>query len=285
MNGLVNFDSDGRLSRRRAAVIGVSVLVLATAVGAALTVVHSGAPTDSRGALAPIGSDSSAPSAVSVPSEPVSPVPSVSSGPQTNAVALPEGFGGALGDSPVAVGAPARPAALPRLALPSPPPIDWTALTRAVAETRAMQDQASPDQIARGVSDGLQAAAAQVTNLILYAAYSPDGQNFLTQLQTTLDEAGLPAIAGADLSPWPQVTSPDFAGLSAAYQAVSEQPPPLGISGPPPELPPDQAAAAMEFLDALSQQSVPPPSDLSSMFQPVAPLPTWLPSNSVGFPH
>lgn len=253
-------NSDPAGSGRRTAIVAGSALVLATALGAALVLVHSGDQQDKPGALAPVQ-----PSAEALSPQP--PVPSVAEPQMTAAVPAP-----AYSPAPVRAFQPA-----------SPSPIDWNALVAAVANTRSAMAAGMPAppaaaEVADGVSNGLRAATSLVTDLVMYAAYSGEGQNFLSQVQDSLNslppaDAGMPQL--------PDLPAPDFSGLSAAFAALSAQPEPMGVTGPPPQLPP--LAAEQEDPGATA------PADLSSMLVPPPsppPPPIWLPNSAQipGFP-
>lgn len=257
------------------------MLVLATALGAALVLVHSGTPQDKSSALARVSSSTEAASTPAPQSQPrpMADPPSDS----------PEGFG-ATPQSFAPASAPGTARAFQPM--PPPPPIDWNALVAAVVATRSANVQAasSPVALADRVSGELQRATTLVTNLVLYAAYSQDGQNFLSQLQNSLDAAGLPAIAAAGSPQLPESPQVDFSGLSAVYEAISAQPPLIGFTGPPPELPPsqgpEQAGSEVGLPVPLDPQAPQSPSDMAFLVQPTPPPPIWLPSIApmLGFP-
>ena len=264
--------------------------MLATALGAALVLVNSGAAHDKGSALAPVPHVSEAvPPAVAPTAEP-QPAAAPPSG-------LSEGFGGfapgmttspSSGPGPAPAFSPASAPAFnlgPARGFPAPPPppqIDWNALVAAVVQTRNANAEAASaaGSIPGRVTGDLQTVTTLVTNLVLYAAYSQDGRNFLSQLQDSLDAAGLPAIAAAVPPQLPQLSPVDFSGLSAVYEALSAQPAPMGVTGPPPELPGPEQAPPVAV-------GPPPPSpDLSFIVQPPPPPPIWLPSIApiLGYP-
>lgn len=152
--------------------------------------------------------------------------------------------------------------------LRQPPAIDWKAL---VAGTRSGQ----ADSAASRVPAVVPAMASLVNDAILRAAYSGDGQNFLSQMQKSLSDAGSPALAAAA---WPQlskVSAPDFSGLSTVYAALSAQPSPIDIIGPRPQIP----AAVEQAFSAL-----PSPPDLHFPLPPPQPVPWPSITQRLGFP-
>lgn len=251
--------------------------MFATALGFALALVHSGGGQDKSGALAPVSSSS----------EPFSSPAPQSPAPQPTA-ALPEGFGA----RPSAASPASAPAFLPGSPPafrppPPPPPIDWNALVAAVVETRNVnaQNANAAGAVADSAAGELQRVATVVTNLVLYAAYSPDGQNFLSQLQSSLDAAALPAIAAAQPPELAELPELDFSGLAAVYEAISAQPPPLGFTGPPPELPPSPALPPPPGAEPEGPAGAPLVSP-DFLVQPAPQQPIWLPGIApiLGFP-
>jgi hypothetical protein len=262
----VNTDPAGK--GRRAAIVGGSALVLSTALGAALVLVHSGDEQETPGALASVQ-----PSAEARLPEPVpassAPAPAVAE-PQPAAPFPAPGFPA----TPVYSPAPAR-----AFQAGPPPPIDWNALVAAVVNTRNAMEVSLPAppgaaEVSDGVSGGLRAATTLVTDLVMYAAYSGDGQNFLAQMQSSLNSLPAPTAGVPEL---PVFSAPDFSGLSAAFEAFAAQPQPIGVTGPPPQLPP-RPATEQEDPEAPAL----PPADLSLMWAPppTPPPPIWLPSST-----
>lgn len=244
---------------RRVAVVTGSAFVLAVALAGAVSVVRSGDADHNQRALAPLRPSVGMPSvAVSQPPaavpEPVQPTP--------------DGPGG----EPAPYEAPQAPAA--------PPPIDWNLL---VASVKATRNAALNGGAGQDVPAGLKAAGELVTDAVMYATYSGDGERILSGLLSSLNGADLPAIAAAPTPQLPELTAPDFSGLSEAYAAMSSRPSPMGVTGPPPYLPPPQASwspppadAALSPLPGGLATPTPTP-DLSFLMQPPPPTaPIWL---------
>ncbi len=176
------------------------------------------------------------------------------------------------GGSPLALpSAPSLPAlalpsapSLPALQLPqfpAAPTIDWQAALQPYIQS---QINAAAANLAGSITGtaagaGLNSAALAVGDLILYAAYSDNGQGMLSQLQSAA-----PALQSA-LPPTDFGELPDLSGLAPAFAAAAAQPP-LGVPAPPagPNLPtPEQVAAALAVpaigLPVVAIPALPPP--------------------------
>jgi hypothetical protein len=165
------------------------------------------------------------------------------------------------GGSPLAL--PSAPS-LPALQLPqfpAAPTIDWQAALQPYIQS---QINAAAANLAGSITGtaagaGLNSAALAVGDLILYAAYSDNGQGMLSQLQSAAPalQSALPPPDFGDL--------PDLSGLAPAFAAAAAQPP-LGVPAPPagPNLPtPEQVAAALAVpgigLPVVAIPALPPP--------------------------
>lgn len=206
---------------QRARPAAAATLVL-TLFGGALVVLFSGEAPPPSAALRPLETTG--------PSE-----PSGQSGPPVR---------------PVASSSPET--ALEPLRFPAVPTIDWRAALQPYIQSRfnaAAADMAGSIAGAAG-SDAVSSAALAFGDLILYAAYSKDGQGLIAQLQSAAPalRSGVPAIP-----------PPDLSGLSAAFAAAAAQPP-LGVPAPPRLPTPEQAAAALA--------AIPPPIGLPAVGLP-----------------
>jgi hypothetical protein len=195
------------------------------------------------------------------------------------------GQGGTLPNGGSAVPLPAAPA-LPALQLPSlpelpsAPTIDWAAALAPYIQSQANATAANLAGSITGTAVGsgagaLNSAAIALGDLILFAAYSNNGQAMLSQLPNAVPAA---QSAAAALPP------PDFSGLSTAFAAAAVLP--LA-----PQLPtPEQAAAALAVLPAIGLSALPPPPIGLPALPPPPPIglpPIGLPSiglPSIGLP-
>lgn len=226
---------------KRVAIVGGSAFVLAAALAGAATVVWSGDAGETHRALAP-----------------VRPPEAPRMAPQPRA-ALPEPQSAAPELEPQ----PTQAAPEPATPSPAPARINWNLL---VASFKATQDAAQNGGTAETVSPALKAAGELVTNAVMYATYSGDGERILTGLLNSLNGADLPGIAAATPPELPVLSPPDFSGLSEAYAAISSRPSPMGVTGPSPQFPAPQIALPPES----------PPVDLAFLMQPPPPPPIWL---------
>jgi hypothetical protein len=205
------------------------------------------------------------------------------------------GQGGTLPNGGSAVPLPAAPA-LPALQLPSlpelpsAPTIDWAAALAPYIQSQANATAANLAGSITGTAVGsgtgaLNSAAIALGDLILFAAYSNNGQAMLSQLPNAVPAA---QSAAAALPP------PDFSGLSTAFAAAAVLPP-VGVPAPQlplaPQLPtPEQAAAALAVLPAIGLSALPPPPIGLPALPPPPPIglpPIGLPSiglPSIGLP-
>lgn len=242
---------------KRVAIVGGSAFLLAAALAGAVTVVRSGDTGQSHRALAPVRSPASTPRMA--PPEPPATMPESDQSPAQEQAA----------PSQADQGPPPPPAAAR--------PIDWNLL---VASFKATQAAAQNDPTAESVPAGLKAAGELVTNAVMYATYSGDGERILTGLLNSLNGADLPAIASAAPPELPQVAPPDFTGLSEAYAALSTRPSPMGVTGPPPQLPaPAIGLPSAQWADAgvAGWPTQPSAPDLAFVMQPPPPpAPIWL---------
>ena len=141
-------------------------------------------------------------------------------------------------------------------AVPAGPAFDWNALLAPLVAAQANAQAANVAGSIIGGSVGIANSVAVVLgDLILFAAYTNNGQPLLTALQNTMAAPAAAAAAGtalvAGMPPMPAL--PDLSGLTAAFAAAATAPP-LGVPAPPalPPMPtPDQLAASVAGLSAL----------------------------------
>lgn len=280
-------DPDVTKSRRRTLVTaGTAASLVVSLVGGTLSLLFSGGPEQSTTALKPLQPPVSA-AAPAVEPEPA---------PSTGGLSM---FG--LGDSSVssmadsgssassAAGAssgiagsgftPSAPAALPPLqsfqlpdasALPAGPAFNWDALLAPLVAAQANAQAANVAGSIIGGSVGIANSIALVLgDLILFAAYTSNGQPLLAALENTLAAPAAAAAAGtalvANMPPLPAL--PDLSGLTAAFAAAAGTPP-LGVPAPPalPPMPtPEQLAASVAGLSALGALPGLPPLALPGL--------------------
>ena len=278
-------ESDVTKSRRRALVTaGTAVTLVVSLIGGALALLFSGGPRQTTTALKPLEPPVSA--------QVIEPEPAPSTDDQTDLSM----FG--LGDSPVGSMAdtsggsvaqsgftPGASNALPSLpplptlqlpnapAMPAVPAFDWNAL---LAPLVAAQANAQAANVAGSITGGtlglVNSAALILGDLILFAAYTSNGQPLLTALQNTLAAPAAAAAAGsAMIANMPSLSAlPDLSGLTAAFAAAAAAPP-FGVPAPPalPPLPtPEQLAASVAGLSALGALPGLPPLVLPGLPPP-----------------
>ena len=282
-------ESDVTKSRRRAMVTaGTALTLVVSLIGGTLTLLFSGGPQPSTIALKPLEPPVSAPA--------IEPEPAPSTGGETDLSMF--GFGGSSVSSMAdtsggGVGVaqsgftPSASAALPPLpafqlpdpaASPTLPAYDWNALFAPLVAAQANAQAANVAGSIIGGSVGIgNSIALVVGDLILFAAYTSNGQPLLTALENTLAAPAAATAAGTALAAG-MPPLPDLSGLTAAFAAAAGAPPlgvpslpaPPDLSGlatalvaagaaPPVNLPtPDQLAAALA-LPALAGLAVPLP--------------------------
>ena len=270
-------ESDVTKSRRRATVTaGTAVALVVSLIGGTLSLLFSGGTQQSKTALKPLEPPISAPA--------IEPEPLPSTGGQTDLSM----FG--LGDSSVSSMTdtsggvaqsgftPSASSALPPLpsfqlpdasalpALPAVPAIDWNALFAPLVAAQANAQAANVAGAIVGPTVGLVNSAAVVLgDLILFAAYTSNGQPLLTALQNTLAAPAAAAAAGtalvANMPPLPAL--PDLSGLTAAFAAAAAVPP-LGVPSLP--APPDLSglAVALAAAGAVPPVGLPTPDQIAA---------------------
>ena len=151
-------------------------------------------------------------------------------------------------------------------ALPAGPVFDWNALFAPLVAAQANAQAANVAGAIIGGSVGLANSAALVLgDLILFAAYTSNGQPLLTALQNTLAAPAAAAAAGtalvANMPPLPAL--PDLSGLTAAFAAAAGAPP-LGVPTLP--APPDLSglAAALAAAGAVPPIGLPTPDQIAA---------------------
>lgn len=251
----------------------VAVALAVSLIGGSLVVLFSGEAPPPPAALKPVEPPTPQPPLSTVPAEPKSYGALDSFGGLDTGAALntPPSQGALPAAIPVAIPAggslPALPAApsLPTVQLPqfpAAPSIDWPAALQPYIQSQLNAAAANLAGSITGTAAGagLNSAALAVGDLILYAAYSNNGQAMLSQLQ-----AAAPALPPA-LPPPDFSGLPDLSGLNSAFAAAAAQPP-LGVPAPPPGLPnlptPEQVAAALAVpavgVPGIAIPALPPP--------------------------
>jgi len=288
-------ESNVTKSRRRAMVTaGTAIALVFSLIGGTLSLLFSGGTQQSSTALKPLEPPVSAPA--------VEPDPVPSTGGQTDLSMF--GFGdssvSSIADTSGGVAqsgfTPGASSALPPLpsfqlpdasALPAFPAIDWNALFAPLVAAQANAQAANVAGAIVGPTVGLVNSVAVVLgDLILFAAYTSNGQPLLAALENTLAAPAAAAAAGTALmANMPAL--PDLSGLTAAFAAAAAAPPfgvptlpaPPDLSGlatalvaagavPPVGLPtPDQIAAALA-LPALGGLALPLLPDLPQLPRP-----------------
>jgi len=155
-------------------------------------------------------------------------------------------------------------------ALPAGPAFDWNTLLAPLIAAQANAQAANVAGSIVGGSVGIANSVAVVLgDLILFAAYTNNGQPLLTALQNTMAAPAAAAAAGnalvANLPPMPAL--PDLSGLTAAFAAAATSPP-LGVPAPtalPPMPTPEQLAASLAGLSALGALPGLPPLALPGL--------------------
>lgn len=282
--------SDSTKSRRRALVTaGTAASLVVSLVGGTLSLLFSGEPHQSTTALKPLQPPVSAPS--------IEPEPAPSTG-GLSMFGLGDSSANAMADSGSSASSTAgassgiagsgftpSASALPPLqsfqlpdgsAVPAGPAFDWDALLAPLVAAQANAQAANVAGSIIGGSVGIANSVALVLgDLILFAAYTSNGQPLLSALQNTLDAPAAAAAAGtALLAGMPPVPAlPDLSGLTAAFAAAAGTPP-LGVPAPPalPPMPtPEQFAASVAGLSALGALPGLPPLALPGLPTPGMP--------------
>ena len=273
-------EPDVTKSRRRALVTaGTAASLVVSLVGGTLALLFSSGPHQSPTALKPLQPPVSAPAIESEPAPSTgglsmfglgdSSVSSTADG--SSSMSSTAGASGGVAQSGFTPGAST---ALPPLpdgsALPAGPAFDWDALLAPLVAAQANAQAANVAGSIIGGSVGIANSVALVLgDLILFAAYTSNGQPLLAALQNTLAAPGAAAAAGtalvASLPPVPAL--PDLSGLTAAFAAAAGTPP-LGVPAPPalPPMPtPEEFAASVAGLSALGALPGLPPLALPGM--------------------
>jgi len=275
-------ESNVTKSRRRAMVTaGTAIALVVSLIGGTLSLLFSGGTQQSKTALKPLETPISAPA--------IEPDPVPSTGGQTDLSMF--GFGGSSVSSTADASGgvaqsgftPSASTALPPLqsfqlpdgsAVAAGPAFDWDALLAPLVAAQANAQAANVAGSIIGGSVGLVNSAALVLgDLILFAAYTSNGQPLLAALQNTLDAPAAAAAAGtalmATMPPVPVL--PDLSGLTAAFAAAAGTPP-LGVPAPPalPPMPtPEAFAASVAGLSALGAlPGLPPPPGMPQLPRP-----------------
>ena len=281
-------ESDVTKSRRRAMVTaGTAVALVVSLIGGILALLFSGAPQQSRTALKPLEPP------VSAPALAPEPAPSAGGGSGLSMFGLGDSSVSSMADSGSSASStagasggiaqsgftPSAPTALPPLqsfqlpdasALPAGPAFNWDALLAPLVAAQANAQAANVAGSIIGGSVGIANSIALVLgDLILFAAYTSNGQPLLAALQNTLDAPAAAAAAGtalmAGMPPVPAL--PDLSGLTAAFAAAAGTPP-LGVPAPPalPPMPtPEAFAASVAGLSALGALPGLPPLALPGL--------------------
>jgi hypothetical protein len=273
-------------SRRRALTAGTAASLVVSLVGGTLALLFSGEPQQSTTALKPLQPPVSAPT--------IEPEPAPSTG-GLSMFGLGDSSASSMADSGSSVSStagasggvaqsgftPSASTALPPLqsfpmpdasALPAGPAFDWDALLAPLVAAQANAQAANVAGSIIGGSVGIANSVALVLgDLILFAAFSSNGQPLLSALQNTLDAPAAATAAGTALmAGLPPVSAlPDLSGLTAAFAAAAGTPP-LGVPAPPalPPMPtPEQFAASVAGLSALGALPALPPLALPGMPQ------------------
>jgi len=259
--------------RRRAMVTaGTAVSLVLSLIGGTLALLFAGGPQQSSTALKPLEPPVSAPA--------VEPEPAPSAGGlsmfglgDSTVSSMADTSGGGVAQSGFT---PSASGALPALQLPAAaalpvlPAFDWNALLAPLVAAQANAQAANVAGSVIGGSVGLANSFALVLgDLILFAAYTSNGQPLLAALQNTLAAPAAAAAAGtalvANMPPLPAL--PDLSGLTAAFAAAAAAPP-LGVPSPaalPPLPTPEQLAASVAGLSALGALPALPPVGLPGL--------------------
>lgn len=280
--------------RRKAVLVGTA-LVAAVALVGSLVLAFSGSSPKQQAAIKPRGvhpTEAATPST----SAPESPIDSgfLSGDLLGGDAAASSSFDSGTDQSPMAagpaLGLPSAPAfslppagSLPPASLPAAPPLDWAAL---INPYLAAQSNAQAANVANAITGSalgvVNSAAILVGDLILFAAYSNNGPQILSQLQTALPAA--PALAAAAQAATANLAQlpppPDYTGLAAAFAAAANLPPlavpqlpalPAGL----PSLPTPEQLLALGTLPAFGLPALPPPPPIG--FPALPPLPPFGP--------
>lgn len=282
--------------RRKAVLVGTA-LVAAVALIGSLVLAFSGSSPKQQAAIKPRGTH---PTEASTPSTPAPETPVDSgflSGDLLGGDSAASSYDGA-DQSPMAgpaLGLPGAPAfslppaaslptgSLPPASLPAVPPLNWAALINPYLVAQSNAQAANVASAITGSALGVvNSAAILVGDLILFAAYSNNGLQILSQLQTALPAA--PALAAAAQAATANLAQlpppPDFTGLAAAFAAAANLPPlavPQMPALPPglPSLPTPEQLLALGTLPAIGLPALPPPPPIG--FPALPPLPTFGP--------
>lgn len=284
-----------RDKRRAATVAGTATALGVSLVGGALVLMLAGPPVQKPAALEPLSPPSPAPTAPPAGEDTGSGGDLLSmfgadsinaagttvdtEGNSAAADLLSAPPGAAPGGLPPLSGVQLPPAStLPTLPAPPPgAPVDWNSVFGPLAQAQNNAQAANVAGTVVGSTAGLtgatiSSAAVLLGDLILYSAYSNNGQGVLNGLQTML--ASVPAVDAAAGLQGLQTMSPDFSGLNAAFAAAAASPP-LGVPQLPPMpvgMPtPEEALAGLGMVGAAGIPLPPPPElppmpDLSGLF-------------------
>ena len=270
-------ESDVTKSRRRAMVTaGTAVTLVVSLIGGTLTLLFSGGPQPSTTALKPLEPPVSAPAI-----EPaIEPEPAPSTGGQTDLSifglgdtsvgSMADTSGGGVAQSGFTPSGSAALPPLPPLQLPNAPELpampvfDWNALFAPLVAAQANAQAANVAGSIIGGSVGVASTVAVVLgDLILFAAFTNNGQPLLTALQNTLAAPAAAAAAGTALvATMPPL--PDLSGLTAAFAAAAAAPP-LGVPSLP--TPPDlsELAVALAAAGAVPPVGLPTPDQVAAL--------------------
>lgn len=272
-------ESDVTKSRHRAIVTaGTAVTLVVSLIGGTLALLFSGGPRPATTALKPLEPPVSAQAIAPEPAPPTDGPTDLSMfGLGDSAVgSMADTSGGSVAQSGFTPSASNALPPLPTLQLPNAPAMstvpafDWNALLAPLVAAQANAQAANVAGSIIGATVGLANSAALILgDLILFAAYTSNGQPLLTALQNTLATPAAAAAAGTALmGTMPSLSAlPDLSGLTAAFAAAAAAPP-FGVPSPPalPPLPtPEQLAASVAGLSALGALPALPPLALPGL--------------------
>ena len=275
-------ESDVTKSRRRAIVTaGTAVALVVSLIGGTLALLFSGGPRPTTTALKPLEPPASAQAIAPEPAPPTDGQTDLSMfGLGDSSVSsMADTSGGSVAQSGFTPGASAALPPLPPLQLSNAPVMsavpafDWNALLAPLVAAQANAQAANVAGSIIGATVGLANSAALILgDLILFAAYTSNGQPLLTALQNTLAAPAAAAAAGsAMIANMPSLSAlPDLSGLTAAFAAAAAAPP-FGVPSPlvlPPLPTPEQLAASVAGLSALGALPGLPPLVLPGLPPP-----------------
>jgi len=252
---------------------GTAVALVVSLIGGTLALLFSSGPQQSRTALKPLEPP------VSAPALAPEPAPSTGGGSGLSMFGLGDSSVSSMADTAGGVSqsafSPGASDTLPVLptfqlpdapAVPAGPTFDWNALFAPLVAAQANAQAANVAGSVIGGSVGVANSIAVVLgDLILFAAYTSNGQPLLTALQNTLAAPAAAAAAGtalvANMPPLPAL--PDLSGLTAAFAAAAGAPP-LGVPTLP--APPDLSglAAALAAAGAVPPIGLPTPDQIAA---------------------